>query len=103
MAVRKKKVTKKTANKKPAPSKAAAPSAPVAPRTKVLICGKPFYTDSAHAAAMIPFEAASRGMSRDEFADFVSRYGLKIELWQDATSNVKVALTDGQNILGNWI
>lgn len=104
----KKKTTKKIVRRTPTKAKAVpkqpAPQETAAiPRRKILICDKPFYVDAPNAASLILFEVATRGMKRPAFADFAGRYGLSMEFWRDADTNIKVVLCLDGRVLGDWI
>ena len=73
------------------------------PRTKVLIAGRPFWGDAPAAQMLMVIESATRGMDREQFEDWMRRYKLRMELWEDAESNRKVVLCDGEKILGDWV
>lgn len=75
----------------------------VAPRTKVYIADRPFYVDKSNAFNFISIEAATKGMDRSALEDWIARYSVRIEMWADSESFLKVMLTDGEKVLGNWI
>lgn len=94
--------TKKKSESNPVENTEETSTAP-ARRHKVYFAGVPFYVDSALVGTWISIEAATRGMSREELTDWIQRYGVRIEVWKNESSNEKLVLCDGMQILGDWL
>lgn len=73
-------------------------------RVEIRICDKPFFAVPDNALALlITLETATRGMKREDFAAFIKRIPIQIELWKTFDGNEKVVLCSGGHVLGDWI
>jgi len=73
------------------------------PRINVLVCGKSFWVDNQLAFNAMALEAATRGMRRGEFVDFIERYRLSLTLWAAVEGPASVQLCESGRLSGDWL
>jgi hypothetical protein len=72
------------------------------PLVEVQILRKPFYVSPESSFAFISIEAVSRGMSLDEFEEFIQRYKMKITVRLSREAQEDTEICDGSKVFREY-